>query len=50
MKAIPYILSGVLIAPGALLAYFTWTMKQAIRQESLWRFPLHTCPSMPLHV
>jgi hypothetical protein len=38
MKAIPYLLSGVLIAPGVLLAYFIWTVKEAIRQASLFKF------------
>jgi hypothetical protein len=37
MKSIPYLLSGVLIAPGVLLAYFLWTVTHAVRQETLWR-------------
>jgi hypothetical protein len=32
MKAISYLLSGLLITPGALLAYYVWTVSQAIRQ------------------
>jgi hypothetical protein len=38
MKAIPYLLSGVLVAPGVLFAYFVWTMTQAIRQENFFKF------------
>jgi hypothetical protein len=37
MKAIPYLLSGVLIAPGALLGYFIWTVKGSIEQGNIFK-------------
>ena len=35
MKAIAYLLSGVLATPGVLLAYYFWTVKEAISQGNL---------------
>ena len=43
MKAIPYLLGGALIAPGALLAYFIWSVNGAIRQQSLLKFIIYLC-------
>jgi hypothetical protein len=36
LKSILYLLSGVLILPGALLAYFFWTITGATKQKDLF--------------
>jgi hypothetical protein len=41
LKAITYLLSALLIAPGAVLAYGFWTLTEAIRQNDMFKMLIY---------